>query len=236
VRIYTLIAVALTFCILCFGCTMSHKSLVEINPPYTDGEAALMEIQRDGQPVGYLLQSARKKGDIWQFTNRTEGDAYVKHIVIKANAENLTPISTEFEQTSLVTSLQYTTQFEGEKAIIEVESDDNCRYHEVPLSSSQYFEKEQFLMLLRALPLSENFSTSLEVVIAESASKVTVHVAVVGTEKIRTELGKIDTYRVKLENLDQRAWIEIEPPHRLIKFQNDQIDTKSLLIEYNPGS
>lgn len=215
------------------GCSPAEE--VEITVPWKSGEVSVLEMTQRGQAVGTITLEADLVDGRWQLTSRTEVPEFTEEVYVHCDARTLIPSTTEYSVQAGGTEVTYSATYGEDIVEIEAVRAGEKSDHQVKLPAGSYFDNEQFMMLLRALPLTEDFSASLDLIVTRSATKAQVEVQAVGREPLDTGVGTIEAWRVELKGAGQFGWVEIEPPHRLLGYENVGAATMSLLKEYNPG-
>jgi hypothetical protein len=98
-----------------------------------------------------------------------------------------------------------------------------------------YYDADQMLHLLRAMPLKQRFSATFNALDTLGASPVSARVRVVGRETVRVPAGEFDCWRIDVQGLSMRAWVAVAPPSQLVIFELITRGTRALLTDYAPG-
>ena len=88
-----------------------------------------------------------------------------------------------------------------------------------------YYANDEFLLIVRALPLKEGYRGSLVLVSSQgNPPTIPVTVAVTGQETVTTPLGPLRAWKVEatFENSSQTLWIGVDAPHYLVKYDDGQ--------------
>lgn len=103
------------------------------------------------------------------------------------------------------------------------------------LPEGVYYDTEQTVQLLRAMPLKQRFAATVNVLDTPGASPISARVRVVGQETVRVPAGEFECWRIDVQGLSMRAWVAITPPHQLVMFELVARGATALLAEYAQG-
>ena len=146
----------------------------------------------------------------------------------------LMPRRTEYEMTTTA-GVRYLRATYGEKEVeIEKDTDEGTARDTVRLPARPYFDNDQFLFLVRALPLEEGWKGSVNLVVTATARKVAIGLEVIERETVTVPAGTFDCYVVELKHANQFAWVAVEAPHQLVKYENRNAGTVTELVEFYP--
>ena len=92
-------------------------------------------------------------------------------------------------------------------------------------------------MLVRALPLETGYSTRVNTFLPVASRMTRTAVTVLGTEDVETPAGTFSAWVVELDegDLQSRAWVGMDPPHALVKYQDGANGGVFELEEFRPG-
>ncbi len=210
-------------------------SEVTLSIPWQAGELSVFELSQRGQVIGSTSTRVDLRDGRWVLVSRVDVATGYEQSTVLAHAETLVPERTEFEAETAQGRVTYTAVYAGDKVTIEARRPDVEQRATVRLPAPPYHDNEQFILLLRALPLKEGWKGSVNLIVTRSASKIQLAVAVVGRETVTTPAGDFDAWKVELRGANQFGWVEVAPPHRLVKYENVGAQTVTLLKEYRPG-
>ncbi|MEW6082246.1 MAG: DUF3108 domain-containing protein [Bacillota bacterium] len=208
---------------------------VDLSVPWTDGEISAYQLSQRGEAVGTIRLSLEEKDGAWEYRSVTEVSGFIEEVRVLAGKESLVPFRVDFLAKTQDTEISYQAVYQEGKAVINARKAGGAQSAQVKLPSPPYFENEQFLMLVRALPLQAGWEGRLNIIVTRTASKTELALEVVDRETVETPVGALQAWKVELEGANQFAWVEVEPPHRLVKYVNGNAETVSLLAEYRSG-
>lgn len=206
---------------------------VELCVPWQAGETSVLELSQRGERLGTITLSVEGNGD-WLLGSRTEIEGYLEETTVRVDRSSLLPRTTIFSLDRTDARVTYEAHYEDQRVRIHAERPDGPQDVEVRLPEPPYYENEQFLMLLRTLPLTDTWKGRFNVIVTRTASKAEISVEVTKRETVSTPAGDFEAWRLDLKGTGQAGWVEVAPPHRLVKYVNTNAETVSLLSEYTP--
>ena len=212
------------------GCSLFGRDeagpLVE-DIPYVDGGHYGYEVQnQQGEAIGeaeFVTTRTELEGDpVWAIETSTDIPGSVKEAtVVYTDPQTLSPL--RFEGTVEVPQGTYeiTAVYGEEEISIEAETPQGPQSIKRPRPSSP-FDNDQLLMLIRALPLEDGYSTKLNVVLPKNANRTSVTVKVVGQETVTAAAGEFDTWKVELSftSGSQHVWYAVGGSRPMVKYDN----------------
>jgi len=199
--------------------------------PWPDQETTIMEVFHNDQPVGTSRLTVQKDGDEWLLTVANEAQAAREVSTIRAHGENLIPSFTQLRSEAEGDSLLLEGRYEARQVSVSVDGNETGSFI-IQLPDPPYFDNEQVPFVLRAMPLAEGWQGGLNLVVIRNGTHAVVGAWVVDREAVETPLGTMDAWKVELRGLAQFAWIEVDPPHRLVKYVNEGANTITLITDY----
>jgi hypothetical protein len=212
--------------------------------PFGCGERAHYALEEiDGTPVATGTLEARCEGGGWLLTQRytavdaSEGDVFDVSEVV-ANLATLAPVSSTRAATQGDGVERWDAVFAADRssvAFTRVEPDGDTDERELRLRENAY-DNESALWLWRALPLDEEYDARYVSVSAVSRNQVTVRATVVQQERIEVPAGTFETWRLQVRSgrATRVAWIGIDSPHPLVRWDNGE--QVFLLLSLDEGS
>ena len=219
-----LLAVALAGC--------GKPAEVDLFVPWRDGETSSYQLSQRGQSIGNIELSLEEKDGEWEYRSVTEVGEFAEEIMVLADKESLVPSRVDFLARTPGADITYEAIYQAGKAVINANRGDGAQSAQVKLPPPPYFDNEQFLMLVRTLPLQAGWEGRLNIIVTRTASKTELALEVVDRETVETPVGDIEAWKVELKGANQFAWVEVEAPHRLVKYVNGNAETVSLLAQY----
>ncbi len=228
---HALLAAVLFFSLA--GCRQSPQ--VQLRVPWKPGETSVLRLEQKGQVLGTVTLHAGKEDENWVITSITEiaSANFTERTSVVVDKDSLVPVRTDFERNAPGGVATYVALYQGNKVNINAQLPEGAQNVDVRLPSQPYYDNEQFTMLLRAMPLKEGWKGTFNVIVTRTAGKTQLTVEVVGKEAVRTETGEFVCWKVDIKGIGQSAWIEVESPNRLVKYENKGAATVLTLVEYN---
>lgn len=205
----------------------------DVRIPWPDQETTVMEVFHNDRPVSTSTLTVQKDGEEWLLTVVAEADGIREQTIVRAHGETLTPTETElrFEAEDDAVTLQGV--YDDQRVTVTVGENGDSSSFFIELPDPPYFDNEQVQFVLRALPLEEDWQGGLNLVVIRNGIHAVVGAWVVDREEVETSLGSIDAWKIEMRGLGQYAWVEVEPPHRLVKYVNEGANTVTLLKDYS---
>lgn len=207
------------------------------NPPpalqavWEDGETGELAVYRAGEQIGEWTHRAERSGDGWWLTSSQRSGETAEESVVLTGAD-LVPVRTEFSTLTPSGEATYVAVYGERDVAIDASLPQGPQSASVRLPRRPFYDNEQFTMIVRTLPLTDGYTGTVNIVVSRTASKAQLRLKVTGRERIETPAGTFDTYKVELLGLRQFAWVAIDPPHQVVRYDNEGAGTTSLLIEY----
>ncbi len=237
VRGAVVLAAALGLVVALAGCR-PKAAPVTLTAPWLAGEKSVLEVKDgSGGHIGDWTMGveAGAAGEAWVLTNLNTGNGS-EWSAVHVGAD-LVPLRIDYELKDAAGEAVATLQgvYSGGKLAITAKVRGQDQTATVKLPAPPYFDNEQFVTTLRALPLAEGFQTVLNDIVSKNGAKTQLTAAVTGRETVTVPAGTFDCWIVELRGANQRAWIAAAPPRQLVKYTNDAAKTVSELKEYTPG-
>lgn len=203
-------------------------------PPWHHGETTVLELSQGDEVVGTITMEAAAAEGGWTLSSVTEAGSHIETAVITTGPD-LQPLAADIsmeDSGSFIASVR--AVYGAEELSIEAETPEGPQDASVKLPEQPFYDNDQFLWFLRALPLEDDFMAEANLVVSRTASKAPIIVKADGRETVPTPAGEIEAWKVELVGLKQFGWVEVASPHRIVKFENEAAGTVSLLKEYSP--
>ena len=181
---------------------------------------------------------AEAGGQGWVLVSLTRVPQGTDRAAVHVSTGDLTPSLVEFEfkdEKGLIVATGRAVYSDGKVLIASRSSGQDQPVATVKLPGLPYFDNEEIVFALRALPLAEGWQATLNDVVSRSAGKTQVRVTVSGKETVSVPQGTYECWVVAMPALAQKAWIAVEAPHQLVQYANEAAKTLSKLVEYRPG-
>ena len=216
--------------LLLLACSSSSQFDEPSNPvaqiPWPDYERLTYAIydQTDAE-LGTLVLETRREGDIYVLRLRFERDgSVIDEREVRVDARTLTPISSRLdaawadEQVSV--SGQYGTDSEGGFYVDGIVVENGERTEERTEAGDQAFDNDSSAWLWRSIAFAEDHELTYRSVNVYRGRSQLVQLAVRGQDTLRGPDGDVIVWQVVVTPGVEisRAWYEVEPPHRLIRW------------------
>jgi len=212
------------------GCRAGQA--LQLSPPWQVGEVSRLEVHRGKTLLLTWDLRVEKKNSEVALVSEQKTQGFREYAAVFVDPVSLVPARTEFEQESAQGRVTYTATYEDKDVVIKAQTPRGPQELKVRLPARPYFDNEEFIMVLRALPLAEGFKVILDDIVTRTASKAAITVQVVRRENVTVPAGTYDAWVVELKGTSQFAWISSSAPHELVRYENKQAGTVSELVEY----
>lgn len=227
--------------LLVVGCRPKAQPLT-LEAPWAAGEFSRLEIVNTdtGAKIAdwEFGVEAEAGGQGWVLVSLTRVPQGTDRAAVHVSTGDLTPSLVEFEfrdEKGLIVATGRAVYSDGKVLIASRSSGQDQPAATVKLPGLPYFDNEEIVFTLRALPLAEGWQATLNDVVSRSAGKTQVRVTVSGQETVSVPQGTYECWVVAMPALAQKAWIAVEAPHQLVQYANEAAKTLSKLVEYRPG-
>jgi hypothetical protein len=204
------------------GCRSGPAALALGGVPWRDGEVARYDIlDREGNRVGSATFSVAREGEGWVISEADEAGEISQSSQVYVDAATLRPLRghKEIHAPGTEATLEYT--YSGDQVDIKALVNGEERSAAVKVSHN-ILDNDQLLMTLRAIPFAEGYEAATLLVAPARALRITTTVRVQGREKVEVPAGTSEVWRVELDfgQAKQQVWYEVEPPHRMLQYDN----------------
>lgn len=208
---------------------------LSINPPWDVGEKSVYEVKRGDQILATWEMRVESDEAGIALISEMRGEGFGEVARVKVDPVTLFPEAMSFVQETESNKAGYTATFTNEEAIITIESQTGSP--EVPavkvaIPEGPHYENETLLMVIRAMPLKKDFTTTVGDVVTRAARVGQVEISVTGEESVQTVLGSKDAFVVEFVGLDQYLWVAKDARRQILRFENKAAETVSELKEY----
>lgn len=192
---------------------------------WSDGEVSEYSVTDvNGNYAGTLrFDIVRGDGeDAWHIRREIAAQGTQEIIAVDVEGSGFRPQSADQIRSSNQGQEQVRTQYEGTSAHLELTTRQDITTFERISIPSDVRDEMTLLMLVRALPLDQNYATRLNVFTPIQGSMERMTVSVQGREEVETPAGSYETWRITLEGRERsqriQMWVAIEEPHPVVKF------------------
>lgn len=214
------------------GCGPKPQALPVAAIPWADGETTTYAWVEGGSEIGTgtFSQTLTERG--WLIHNTAKIGEYQHTGDVVAHPQTLLPISSRVANEGAPAGFSIDATYDDQSGRVNLVAHTVQGEHElaVRLPKGHYIDNEQLLTTLRALPLSEGYRFTLNLVNTAGGQKVAISVEVRAVETIALSVAGLAgeehrAYRVALLGGAQTAWYTVEAPHILLKYDNGQRQT-----------
>jgi len=190
---------------------------------YDEDYEASYEVLVDGKPRGTASFSVRRRADDrapLEFTYEVAIDGIRERTAVLADAD-FGPIRSDNVIETGKGRYDITVKYAGRSVSIDVEGPDGSKSVERKAPDGTY-DNGQVLMLVRAMPLEEGYTTSFNIVAPKGLALVPITIEVKERESVEIGSAARDCYLVELraEGSTQRMWYTADETRDLVKYDN----------------
>jgi len=225
---------------LASGCRAAPDTPLVLSAPWGVGETANLSIHQGeaGPVVGDWRMSveAPAEGDGWLLVTSMSipQASYQLETSVHVARGDLRPIHTDFSLLNKQGAVTFKATY-GDSISLTANAHGLEQTASIRLPDPPYFDNEQLVMTLRALPLAEGWKTTVNDVITQSVNKQRVTIRVLRQEEVAVPAGVFSCWVVEILGTSQKVWIAVEAPHQIVKFTDDSSQLVSVLESYTPG-
>lgn len=212
------------------------RRVIRLDPPWQPGETSRLEARNPrGLPLLTWELSVESRGSHTVLITDQEGSEFHERATVFTDPYTLIPTRTEFERESAEGHVSYVAEYGSEDVMIKASIPGGHEEAAMKLPARPFYDNEQLVMVIRALPLYGNFRGTLKSVLTRAGAQDKVILRVCGRESISVPAGHFETWKVDIAGTDQSAWIAVAPPHQLVRYENRKAGILSELVEYTEG-
>lgn len=213
------------------------RRVFRMDPPWQPGEVSRLEARdpHGGLQFTWVLR-VDSQGEQTVFTVDRKGAGFHEHSVVYADPHNLIPTRTEFERESVEGRVTYLAEYWQDEVTIRANIPRGYEEAAVNLPARPFYDYEQFMMVIRALPLSDRFRGTLRSVVTRAGAQDNITLRVRSRENVSVPAGEFDAWKIQITGTGQLAWIAVAHPHQLVKYEDQAASTLSELVNYTEGT
>lgn len=212
------------------------RRAISIAPPWQPGEVILLNLcDSHGELIAPWELNVDSDGSSIVFTSDQRGVGYHEHSTVSADRDTLVPNRTELTYESERGRVEYTAAYGESSVTIQSSLPIGDEEAAIDLPDSPYFDNEQLLMVIRALPLKRGYKATLRDVITRAAMNTSITLRVVRKEKLEVPAGSFEAWKVDLKGTGRTVWIATSEPHPIVKYEDRKAQTTAELVQYTPG-
>jgi len=222
-RLLTPLTIVLILCFALVGCA-PKESIVISAIPWPDEEETIYTIQNQtGNTIGGGNLTIAREGESYILGQFWEIGEVKQSISIRVASDDLKPISENQTIVSPQGEFKVNTTYVDNKLKIEAETPQGPQSAEMDVPEDAY-DNDEVLFLFRAIPFEEGYQATYTNVVASTAQKPKVTIAIVGKEQVEVPAGVFDCWKLefKVAGQKQYMWYGVDNPHYLVKYDNGQ--------------
>lgn len=178
-------------------------------------------------------------GDEWQIRRTVAGGALQDVAAVTVRGTGFRPQSAQLVRMDNQGEEQVLTTYDGSRAELTLTTRQDVTTYERVSITSDVRDEATLVMLMRALPLREDYATRLNVFTPILGTMERMTISVNGQETVETPAGTYDAWHVTLEGRDPdrsiEVWVAVEPPHPVVKFIDGRNRGIFELTGFQPG-
>jgi len=197
--------------------------------PWGDGEVNTFAWLEGAAQVGTAEMAQARANGLWVIRNAIVLGSFSQAAEVLVDAATLNPSESHLAVEGLPASYSIDAIYDltAKQVKLAAHTVQGDQQFSVKLPAGHFVDNEQFLTTLRAMPLTDGFKTDVNLVNTSAGQSITVSVAVSGVETITLAVDGLTqvehrAYRVSLLAGAQTAWIGVDAPHLLLKYDNGQ--------------
>ncbi|MDD2201651.1 MAG: DUF3108 domain-containing protein [Firmicutes bacterium] len=234
--LYTILVLAAIMAAVISYTAGDPRRAISITPPWQPGEVSLLDLRNShGELIAPWELRIDSDGSFIVFTSDQRGVGYHEHSTVSADRDTLVPNRTELTYESDRGRVKYTATYGDDRVTIQSSLPIGDEEAAIDLPDSPYFDNEQLVMVIRALPLKRGYKATLKDVITRAAMNTSITLHVVRKEKLNIPAGTFETWKVDLKGTGRTVWIATSEPYQIVKYEDRKAQTTAELVQYTPG-
>jgi hypothetical protein len=220
-----------TTLLIIFALTLAACGAGEIQPlsfgaaAWEDGEVSEYRVTDvNGDYAGTLrFDIVRGAGDNeWHMRREISAQGMLEIISVTLSGSGFRPQAAMQVRTDRDGQELVNTSYNGTRVDLELTTRQDITTYQRVSVPSDVRDETTLLMLLRALPLAQNYATRLNVFTPILGSMERTTVQVVERETVETPAGAFEAWRLHVEGRDRQTrsqiWVAVDAPHPIVKF------------------
>ena len=205
------------------GCSSPEIQPLEFGPaPWQAGEQSVYSVDDvHGNPAGtaeFVISRGTDGG--WLIQRVITAQGITEEVFVDVEEAGYRPRTSDLTRTDDSGRERVQTTYDGGQADLKLTSKQDVTTYQVIDIPSDARDQRTLPMLVRCLPLQQDYATRLNSFLPIVPLLERVTVTLVKQEPVEVPAGKFNTWLVELANGDikTRAWIDVQAPHALVKF------------------
>lgn len=177
------------------------------------------------------------EGELWNLRREINAQGTQEIVAVDMTETGFRPVTSSLIRIARNGTEVVNTSYDGSQANLELTTRLNVTTYERISIPSDAREQATLVMLLRSLPLAEDYAVRLNVFSPITGLLDRVTVTVQGQEEVTTLAGSFETWFVQMETTDSRteAWVSTQAPYPVVKFVDSRNGGTFALSEFQPG-
>ena len=235
------LVVVLTVCLwLLAACSEPEVQPLRFNDaPWQTNESSTYQLtDLNGNYAGTARYDLiRLDGETWNLRREINAQGTQEIVVVDMGESGLRPIQSTLIRVERDGTEKVTAVYSGSDANLELTTKQNVTTVQRVSIPSDAREHATLVMLLRALPLAEDYAARLNIFLPVVGILERVTLAVAGQEQVSTPAGTFDTWYVRMATADSEteAWVSTQAPYPVVKFIDSRNGGTFELSEFQAG-
>ena len=176
-------------------------------------------------------------GNVWNLRREINAQGTQEIVAVDMSHEGFRPIQSTIVRIAKEGTEVVSAKYSGSQADLELTTKLNITTMQRVSIPSDARDQAALVMLLRALPLAENYAVRLNVFLPIVGILDRVTVSVEKAEQVTTLAGTFDTWYVRMEtpNSQTEAWVSTQAPYPVVKFIDSRNGGTFELSEFQVG-
>jgi len=213
------------------------RRAIRLDPPWQPGEVSRLEARDPGgHPLLTWELSVESRDSQSALITDREAAGFHERAAVIVDPRTLIPARTEFERESVEGRVDYVAEYGPDDVTIKADLPQGHEEAAMKLPARPFYDAEQLIMVIRAIPLSGNFRGTLRSIVTRAGAQDSVILRVRGRESVSVPAGHFETWKVDIAGTDQSAWIAVARPHQLARYEDRKTGILGELTEYMEGT
>lgn len=226
--------------VLLVGCSQPDIQPLRFQAaPWLPNEASTYQLTDiDGNYAGTARYDlTRLNNGVWNLRREINAQGTQEIVVVDMGEEGFRPIESTLIRMDRNGTEVVSTEYDGSAAHLELTTKQNITTFERISIPSDARDQATLIMLLRALPLAQNYAVRLNVFWPVVGSLDRVTLEVLRQEQVSAPAGTFDTWYVRMKTKDSEteAWVSTEAPYPVVKFIDSRNGGTFELSDFQPG-
>lgn len=221
------------------GCGQPEvQPLIFAGAPWQDGEVSLYRIVDDGDEfAGTMRFDISQADDGWTVRREIVARGDNEIVLVETTGDTLKPSAADLTRIGPAGTESVKTTYSGAQVDMELTTVQDVTTYQRSQIPSDARDQRTILMMLRALPLDTRYAVRFNsyLPVADLLDRVTLVVR--AQEEVDVPAGRFDTWKVELDtgDSDTTAWIGVEAPYPLVKYEDSRSGAGYELMEFTPA-